>query len=117
MSSEFQVLVIGGGPAGAAVASLLSMQGHAVALFEKSSFPRFHVGESLVPAVNRTLEKLGVLDQMLESSFPRKQGVQFFSPKGPTKPFYFEEIGEPILDGTWQVLRQDFDCLLLDRAR
>ncbi len=117
MSSDFQVLVIGGGPGGAAVASLLAKEGLQVALFEKSTFPRFHVGESLVPAVNQTLEKLGVLDRMLASSFPRKQGVQFFSPKGPTKPFYFEEIGVPILDGTWQVLRQDFDCLLLDRAR
>jgi len=113
---EHDVAIIGGGPAGAALGTMLAQAGHDVAIFERRKFPRFHVGESLVPAVNLTLEKLGVLDQMDGRGFPTKPGVQFFSPKGPSQPFYFSEVDDPRMHTTWQVLRSDFDAMLLDNA-
>jgi len=110
------IAVIGGGPGGSTVATLCAKIGHDVVLFERQTFPRFQVGESLVPAVNLTLERLGVLEQMDAHGFPRKHGVQFFSPKGATRPFYFTEVAEPKMQSTWQVLRSDFDAMLLRNA-
>lgn len=114
--SELDVAIIGGGPAGAAAGSFLARSGHSVGLFEMGSFPRFHVGESLIPAANRTLDKLGVLSELDALGFPRKHGVQFFTPRGAARPFYFSEASDPDLHQTWQVLRSDFDSLLLDNA-
>ncbi len=103
MTHNIDVAVIGGGPAGAVTATLVAEAGYEVALFERRSFPRFQVGESLVPAVNLTLEKLRVLDELEDLGFPRKHGVQFFSPKGPSRPFYFSEVSDPRMHHTWQV--------------
>lgn len=116
VTHDYDVVIVGGGPAGATLGTFVARAGHRVALFERRSFPRFHVGESLVPAVNLTLEKLGVLDQMDGRGFPRKHGVQFFSPKGAGRPFYFSEVDDPRMHSTWQVLRSDFDSMLLDNA-
>lgn len=113
---NFDAVVIGGGPAGATAATLLAKAGHRVGLFERHSFPRFHVGESLVPAVNLTLDKLGVRDRMDEIGFPQKHGVQFYGPKGPSRPFYFSEVRDQRMQHTWQVLRSEFDRMLLDHA-
>ena len=110
------VAIIGGGPAGAAVGALAAAAGHRVLVFERQAFPRFQIGESLVPAVNLTLAKLGVLERMDQLGFPRKHGVQFFSPSGPSRPFYFSEVSDPRMHQTWQVLRSDFDAMLLDNA-
>ena len=115
-AAECDVAVIGGGPAGTVVATLLAGSGHSVTLFEMKGFPRFHIGESLVPAVNLTLEKLGLLSAMDDAGFQRKHGVQFFSPKGPSRPFYFSEARDPRMHQTWQVLRSDFDAMLLENA-
>jgi len=113
---SFDVVVIGGGPAGSTAAALLARSGHRVGLFDRHSFPRFHVGESLVPAVNLTLEKLGVRERMDEIGFPQKHGVQFYSPSGPSRPFYFSEVRDTRMQHTWQVLRSEFDKMLLDNA-
>ncbi|MEM7200910.1 MAG: tryptophan 7-halogenase [Planctomycetota bacterium] len=110
------VVVIGGGPAGAAAAALIAQAGYEVDIYERETFPRFAVGESLIPAVNLTLERLGVLGEMDRRGFTRKHAVQFYTAKGPGRPFYFSEVEDPRMHHTWQVLRSDFDAMLLDHA-
>jgi flavin-dependent dehydrogenase len=114
--SEADVVVIGGGPGGAALATLVAKAGHQVRLFERQEFPRFKVGESLIPAVNLTLERIGILDELNQSAYTEKFGVQFYSPSGPTRPFYFSEVEDPRMHKTWQVLRSDFDDRMLKNA-
>ena len=96
-------------------ATLIAQAGHSVALFEKKSFPRFQVGESLVPAVNLTLERMGLIDKM-DGRGVAKHGVQFYTAESPSRPFYFADTDDPRLHSTWQVLRSDFDQFLIDYA-
>ena len=111
------VVVIGGGPAGATIAALLSEAGRRVVVFERESLPRFHVGESLVPATYSTLERLGLLDWLKQSGYPKKYSVQFVTEGGKeTKPFYFDEFIPHESSQTWQVWRDEFDAKLLDTA-
>ena len=70
-------VVMGAGPAGSTIAALLSEQGHDVLVVEREDFPRHHVGESLIPAANLVLERLGVVERLERSAFPRKYSVQF----------------------------------------
>lgn len=115
--AQYDVVVIGGGPAGATVATLVAQGGHRVLLLERAAGPRFKVGESLMPATYWTFDRLGVLDSMRESFFPKKYSVQFFSRDGrASSPFYFFENEDHDSSQTWQVTRKDFDRLLLDRA-
>jgi len=114
---EFDVIVMGGGPAGAAAATLVAQAGYRTALLERSLEPAFKVGESLMPATYWTLERLGVLDRLRQSSNPVKGSVQFFSADGrATTPFYFEDHDPHESSWTWQVLRSGFDGMLLERA-
>jgi len=110
------VAIVGGGPAGATLGALLAAEGRSVHLFEGDVFPRFHVGESLVPACNLILDRLGIRQCMECLGFPQKNGVQFFSPSGPGKPFYFSEVRDERMHHTWQVLRSRFDQLVVERA-
>ncbi|HXT27948.1 MAG TPA: tryptophan 7-halogenase, partial [Vicinamibacterales bacterium] len=71
------VIVIGGGPAGSTVSTLLAMEGLNVELFEREHFPRFHIGESLIPETYWVLKKLGMLEKMQRSHFVKKFSVQF----------------------------------------
>jgi flavin-dependent dehydrogenase len=112
------VIVIGGGPGGTTAASVLASKGRHVVLLEREKFPRYHIGESLLPYGYFTLERLGVLDKMKASHFTKKYSVQFVSSKGRLSvPFYFFQQLKHEASMTWQVLRSEFDQLLLDNAR
>lgn len=117
-AEQYDVIVVGGGPAGSSTATMVAQAGHGVLLLERDTFPRFRIGESLMPATYWTLERLGVLDQMKCSHFPKKQSVQFFSKGGRGSiPFYFSETEAGPSAQTWQVDRAEFDRMLLDNAR
>ena len=88
--TDVDVLVIGGGPAGSTSSSLIAEHGHRVLLLEREKFPRYHIGESLIPFTFQPLERLGLIPRMKESAFVRKYSVQFVSPSGrSSQPFYF----------------------------
>ena len=113
-----EVLVIGGGPSGSTAAALLARAGRDVVLVDREQFPRFRIGESLMPATYWTFERLGFLERMRASRFPRKHSVQFFARDGhPSRPFYFSEVDPHESAVTWQVDRATFDRMLLDHAR
>ncbi len=118
MSSAYDVIVIGGGPAGSTAATLVAQAGHRVLLLDREKFPRFRIGESLMPATYPIFERLGILDRLGGSAFPRKASVQFFAPSGRAGvPFYFSEVNPDSNSMTWQVDRLEFDAMLLDNAR
>jgi flavin-dependent dehydrogenase len=113
-----QVVVIGGGPAGATVSTLLAQHGHRVELFEREHFPRYHIGESLIPETYWVFKRLNMLDKMRASSFVKKHSVQFVSANGKlSAPFYFFDNKPHECSQTWQVTRADFDVMMLDNAR
>jgi flavin-dependent dehydrogenase len=115
--SEFDVIVIGGGPGGSTTSALLAEQGHKVLLLEREPFPRYHIGESLIPYTWFTLNRLGVVDWLRKSACPKKYSVQFVSITGRvSQPFYFFQTIKHECAQTWQVWRSEFDQMLLDNA-
>ena len=87
--AEVDVVVVGGGPAGATVSALIAEKGYRVELFEREHFPRFHIGESLIPETYWVLQRLGMLEKMKQSHFVKKLSVQFVNSKGRiSEPFY-----------------------------
>ncbi len=98
------VAIVGGGPAGAALATFLARDGHHCLIFERSKFPRYHIGESLIPHTHGTFKRLGLLPGLEASNFPKKYSVRFISPAGRTSsPFYFSERISGQGAQTWQV--------------
>ena len=118
MSEHPDVIVIGGGPAGSTTATLIAQKGHKVQLFERMKFPRFHIGESLIPETYWVLGRLGMLDKMKKSHFVQKHSVQFVSAAGKmSAPFYFWDNKPHECSQTWQVARSEFDQMMLENAR
>ena len=112
------VIVIGGGPAGSTASTLLAQHGYRVQLFERERFPRFHIGESLIPETYWVLKRLNMLDKMKRSPFVKKYSVQFINQHGKlSEPFYFLDHKPHECSQTWQVLREEFDQMLLGNAR
>ncbi|MHC4400448.1 MAG: NAD(P)/FAD-dependent oxidoreductase [Planctomycetota bacterium] len=115
---KYDVVIIGGGPAGATAAAVLADKGRRVLVLERDKFPRYHVGESLLPFCYFPLERIGMIDKMKASSFPRKHAVQFVTMEGKVStPFYFFKHLDHEAATTWQVLRSQFDEMLLDNAQ
>jgi flavin-dependent dehydrogenase len=116
--SNPDVVVIGGGPAGSTVSTLIAQQGYRVQLFEREHFPRFHIGESLIPETYWVLRRLNMLDKLKKSAFVKKYSVQFINQHGKlSEPFYFMDHKPHECSQTWQVLRSEFDQLMLQNAR
>lgn len=117
-ASKVDVIVIGGGPSGSTAATLLAQKGWKVELFERDHFPRFHIGESLIPHTYWVLERLNLLGKMKSSHFVRKYSVQFVNQRGKlSEPFYFVDHEPHESSQTWQVRRSEFDQMLMDNAR
>lgn len=118
MSNQFDAIVIGAGPAGCAAARILADHGRKVLLLEREKFPRYHVGESLLPFTFYPLKRLGLIERMRESAFVKKYSVQFVSTSGKaSQPFYFFNRYDQEVAQTWQVLRSEFDLMLMEHAR
>ena len=116
-SNTYDVIVMGGGPAGSSVASILAREGRNVALFEKEQFPRHHIGESLMTDTYFTFQRMGLLEKLKQSPFVRKYSVQFANPQGKeSRPFYFFEANHHESAVTWQVTRAVFDQILIEHA-
>src|SRR5262245_7287231 len=96
----------------------MAQQGLAVQLFERERFPRFHIGESLIPETYWVLKRLGMLEKMKQSHFVKKYSVQFVNANGKlSAPFYFWDNKPHECSQTWQVVRSEFDQMMLNNAR
>jgi flavin-dependent dehydrogenase len=114
----YDVVVIGGGPGGSTVAALVAEKGRRVLVLERAKFPRFHIGESLMPESYWVFERLGMLPKLRDSEFVRKYSVQFITATGrESAPFFFEDRDPRECSQTWQVPRDRFDQMMLDNAR
>jgi len=117
-TKPYDAIVIGAGPAGSTTAAVLASKGRRVLTLEREKFPRYHVGESLIPYTYFPLERIGMIERMKKSHFPSKHSVQFVSRRGNlSQPFYFFEHLKHDAACTWQVLRSEFDLMLMENAR
>jgi flavin-dependent dehydrogenase len=132
MKTDFDVIIVGGGPGGSTAASYLAKAGLSVAVFESEIFPRPHVGESLVPATTRVLLETGAMAEVEKAGFPEKYGASWTTPgkhsqlNSPALSFDFfsnfdVQFGEREQEGvdrpfTYHVDRSKFDLILLKQA-
>ena len=114
----YDVAIIGGGPAGSTAAALLAQAGRRVILFEREKFPRFHIGESLLPFSMKAFTRLGLHEKFSRAGFIKKYGGEIIGAcsENGTK-FYFKDGYRSQTDHAYQVTRGDFDKVLLDHAR
>jgi flavin-dependent dehydrogenase len=116
-SFDCDVIVIGGGPAGATAAACLARSGHAAWLFERERFPRFHIGESLLASTNDVLAAIGADTAVRQAGFPQKWGATFMSADGLIQRYADFGVAPGVrTPQTWQVDRAAFDELLLRHA-
>jgi flavin-dependent dehydrogenase len=114
---ECDVLVVGGGPAGSTIAGLLAQKGRHVVVFEKDRFPRFHIGESLLPLNLPLFQRLGIADEV-ERIGVYKPGAEVVSDEhAQATTFRFDRNPHLSIDHSYHVRRADFDKLLLDNSR
>jgi flavin-dependent dehydrogenase len=115
---HYDAIVIGAGPAGSTAAAILAEKGRSVLVLEKEKFPRYHIGESLMPFCWFTLNRLGLVEEMNKRAFTKKYSVQFVTADGrQSQPFYFFQHYDHPSAVTWQIERSEFDLLLLNNAR
>ncbi|HYK42730.1 MAG TPA: FAD-dependent oxidoreductase, partial [Thermoanaerobaculia bacterium] len=117
MEKIWDAVVIGGGPAGSSTAALLARAGRSVLLLEREQFPRFHVGESLLPYSLPLLDRLGVLEKVRAAGYQEKYGAYFWNEAtGGVRPVVFEDTVDHAHPMAYQVKRAEFDHLLLRHA-
>ncbi len=117
-STDCDLLVIGGGPGGSSAAAFARLKGMSVCVAERDEFPRFHIGESLLPIGNAVLQASGAWPKVEAQGFVRKLGAEFMLADGSEpKAIVFAEGYVPGLESTFQVERSRFDAVLLDHAR
>jgi flavin-dependent dehydrogenase len=115
---DFDFAVAGGGPAGSSAAICLKQRGHSVVLLEREVFPRFHIGESLLPTANDAFGVLGVTERIKAARFPAKFGARLYTHDGKNRRYVdFADAREVTQPQTYQVNREEFDRILLERAR
>jgi flavin-dependent dehydrogenase len=113
----YDVAIIGGGPAGSTAAALLARAGRRVVVFEREKFPRFHIGESLLPFSMKAFTRLGLHEKFLRAGFMKKFGGEIVGACSETgTKFYFKDGYRSQTDHAYQVTRGDFDKVLLDHA-
>jgi flavin-dependent dehydrogenase len=117
MTLRCDVAIVGGGPAGATAAALLARAGLATVCFERERFPRFHVGESLLPAGMPLFDRLGVRARIDAAGFQRKNGAMFIEEAESREVTLTFRRGPAWDDHAYNVPRAEFDRLLLDHAR
>lgn len=115
---DFDFAVAGGGPAGTSAAISLAQRGRSVILFERETFPRFHIGESLLATANDAFAALGVAETMAAAGFPEKWGARLITHDGMSgRGVDFSSASDVTRPQTYQVPRAEFDRILLERAR